>query len=82
MALADDRRIELALSFLKPWPTLHLVYDDPACAAPASFIAAEIAEGIAESPDDAVEHPRAGGTATSTTSRDGARSHRPRRRIA
>jgi RNA polymerase sigma factor (sigma-70 family) len=33
VALADDRRIEVALSFLKQWPTLHLVSEDPAYAA-------------------------------------------------
>jgi RNA polymerase sigma factor (sigma-70 family) len=43
VALADDRRIELTLSFLKPWPTLHLVYEDPAYAAPVT-IAPEILE--------------------------------------
>jgi RNA polymerase sigma factor (sigma-70 family) len=44
--LADDRRIEVALSFLKQWPTLHLAYEDPALAAlpsPAA-IGAETAE--------------------------------------
>ena len=35
VALADDRRIELALSFLRPWPTVHLAYDDPAYAGAA-----------------------------------------------
>lgn len=43
VALADDRRIELTLSFLKQWPTLHLVYEDPDYAAPV-IIAPETSE--------------------------------------
>ena len=43
VALSDDRRIALVLSLLKPWPTLHLVYEDPAGAAPAT--AFQIARG-------------------------------------
>ena len=34
--LPDDRRIALVLSLLKPWPTLLLVYEDPAGAASAA----------------------------------------------
>ncbi len=36
VALSDDRRIALVLSLLKPWPTLLLVYEDPAGAASAT----------------------------------------------
>ena len=39
--LADDRRIEIALSYLRPWPTLHLVYEDPAYAALPAALGAE-----------------------------------------
>jgi RNA polymerase sigma factor (sigma-70 family) len=41
VALADDRRIEIALSFLRPWPTVHLVYEDPAYAALPAMPGAE-----------------------------------------
>lgn len=41
VALADDRRIEIALSFLRPWPTLHLAYEDPAYAALPAMAGAE-----------------------------------------
>ena len=59
VALADDRRIEIALSFLKPWPTLHLVYEDPAYAAQPAVAAAarpsaeytEYEELVAPQPD-------------------------------
>jgi RNA polymerase sigma factor (sigma-70 family) len=44
--LTDDRRIELALSFLKPWPTLHLAYDDPAFAAATPSITTERPETL------------------------------------
>lgn len=44
--LADDRRIELALSFLRPWPTVSLAYDDPAYPALAA-INAEVPQGVA-----------------------------------
>jgi RNA polymerase sigma factor (sigma-70 family) len=60
--LADDRRIEVALSFLKPWPTLHLVYEDPTFAAqPAIAVAAadysEDEESRAGSPAIAPDQP-------------------------
>ena len=47
--LADDRRIELALSFLRQWPTVSLAYDDPAyAAAPLAAVATEMPQGIAD----------------------------------
>jgi RNA polymerase sigma factor (sigma-70 family) len=49
--LADDRRIELALSFLRPWPTVSLAYDDPAYVAPLAAIGTEISQGIVEIPE-------------------------------
>jgi hypothetical protein len=41
VALADDRWIEIVLSFLRPWPTLHLAYEDPALAMQPSIAAAD-----------------------------------------
>ena len=51
VALSDDRRIALVLSLLKPWPTLHLVYEDPAGAAPATAFSPEMADVEAEATD-------------------------------
>lgn len=42
--LADERRIELALSFLRQWPTVQLAYEDPAYVAPSTEFAAAIPE--------------------------------------
>ena len=64
--LADDRRIEIALSFLRPWPTLHLVYEDPACAAlPATLGADEafLGAGLSEADLPEADVPEAGGAA-------------------
>jgi RNA polymerase sigma factor (sigma-70 family) len=46
--LADDRKIELALSFLRPWPTVSLSYDDPAYGAPLASTMTESPRDIAE----------------------------------
>jgi RNA polymerase sigma factor (sigma-70 family) len=65
VALADDRRIELTLSFLKPWPTLHLVYEDPAYAGPVTTLVPETpADEDAES-----EAPAIGPTASDVVER-------------
>jgi DNA-directed RNA polymerase specialized sigma24 family protein len=69
--LDDDRRLELALSFLKPWPTLHLVYDDPAYVAPLSSFAAGVQEDEETAPSIASTVPAGpAGPATSPTSGD------------
>jgi hypothetical protein len=51
VALSDDRQIALVLSLLKPWPTLHLVYEDPGGAAHATAISREMADVEAEATD-------------------------------
>jgi RNA polymerase sigma factor (sigma-70 family) len=48
VALADDRRIEITLSFLKQWPTLHLVYEDPSYAAAAAVTALDAGDADAD----------------------------------
>jgi RNA polymerase sigma factor (sigma-70 family) len=51
VALSDDRQITLALSLLKPFPTLHLVYEDPAGAAAVAAFSPEMADVDAEATD-------------------------------
>lgn len=67
VALSDDRRIALVLSLLKPWPTLHLVYEEPAGAAPA--FSAETADVEAEATDTPAVGAPAIGPAWSLTTR-------------